>query len=132
MAKPPPVTCQVRGMSRVPISSPGHRETQWSVKASFHSNPQLRFPGNQDPQNWVAVGTQSSLGTVNSIFPLNQSQRCPWAGRGDGPVWWHVREEGATAWLQDSGASLNSQLQVASPASRRCLAECSKKSHSMG
>lgn len=50
------------------------RETRWSAKPGFHSNIRLRFPGNQAPQNPVAIGMQSGLWTEKSIFPLHWSR----------------------------------------------------------
>lgn len=76
VAKPCPVTCSHRQTRRVPISSASGRETRWSAQLSFHSNTRLCFPGNQDPQNRVAIGEQSIFGTVKSIFPLCRSRSC--------------------------------------------------------
>lgn len=81
-------------MRSVPTSSssPGGRETRWSAKPSFHSNTRLCFPGNRDPQNRVAIGEQSSWGTVKSIFLLCQSRSCA-CGR-------HRRQHGVVGWME--------------------------------
>ncbi|KAJ7420712.1 hypothetical protein BTVI_20647 [Pitangus sulphuratus] len=55
------ISCHLLAQTNVesPISLPGSRRTQWSVKPSFHSNTLLCFPGNQDPQNRVAIDDRS-------------------------------------------------------------------------
>lgn len=57
----------------------------------------------------MAIGGQSSLGTEKSIFPLHHSRSCA----GDWPKW-NVKEEGATAGLQDAAVSPGSHLRSAS------------------